>query len=127
MDNIELKTPGGYTVTIKPELSYGQFIQLQHIFADTMKYNPETKLPVNSELEGKALLESQAKAMEFLVVKILDPQGNEVTNIAGALESLTQSDGQMISDKVNEIWGKAQLPKKRGFNNCRNFQGLLHG
>ena len=114
MDNFEIKTPGGYTVTIKPELSYGQFIQLQHIFADTMKYNAETKLPVSSDLEGKALLESQAKAMEFLVVKILDPQGNEVTNIAGALGDMSQSDGQLISDKVNEIWGKAQLPKKKG-------------
>lgn len=114
MDNIELKTPGGYTVTIKPELTYGQFLQLQHIFAATMKYDPSTRQPVDSALEGKALLETQAKTMEFLVVKILDPQGNEVTNIAGALESMPQRDGQMIADKADEILSKAQLPKKGG-------------
>lgn len=114
MDNIELKTPGGYTVTIKPELTYGQFLQLQHIFAASMKFNPETKQPVNSELEGKALLESQAKTMEFLVIKILDPQNNEVTNIAAALEGMPQNDGQMVANKVNEISGKAQIPKKGG-------------
>lgn len=114
MDNIELKTPGGYTVTIKPELTYGQYIQLQRIFAADMKFNPETKLPVSSDLEGISLLDSQAKAMEFLVVKIVDPQGNEVTNIPGALENMSQSDGQIIADKVNEIYGKVLLPKKKG-------------
>lgn len=114
MEDIKLTTPSGYTVTIKPELTYGQFIQLQHIFAAGMKFDPETKEAVNSELEGKALLESQAKTMEFLVIKILDPQGNEVTNIAGALENMPQRDGQMVANKVNEISGKAQLPQKKG-------------
>lgn len=113
MEDIILKTPGGWTVTIKPELTYGEFIQLQQMLAAGMKINPETK-EITSELEGKSLLEGQRKTMEFLITKITDPQGGEITNIMGAIEGMPMRDGQAIADKVNEISGKAQLPKKGG-------------
>lgn len=120
MDNIELKTPGGYTVTIKPELSYGQFLELEEMWAsgveaDTENIDPVTKEPkVRVKLDGKSLITGKRKAMEFLVIKIVDPQGNEVTNISGLLNEMPQSDGRAIADKIDEITAKAQLSKKKG-------------
>lgn len=120
MDNIELKTPGGYIVTIKPELTYGQYLELQEMWAsgvkaDTENIDPVTKQPkVIMELDGKAILAGRRKAREFLVIKIVDPQGNEVTNIVGALSDMPQSDGLAIAAKVEEITAKAQLSKKGG-------------
>lgn len=113
MENIELKTSTGYIVHIKPELTYGQFIQIQKLIASQMKVDPDTN-KITSEYEGAVLFEANRKTMEFLVVKVIDPQGVEMTNVMDAIDNMPLTDGMMLSEKVNEISAKASLPKKRG-------------
>jgi len=113
MEQIELKTPGGYTVYIKPVLTYGQFIQLQKLIASQMKIDPSTN-KVISEYEGAILFEANRKTMEFLVAKVIDPQGAEVTNVMEAIDNMPMEDGVAVSQKVNEISAQAQTPKKKG-------------
>lgn len=114
MENLELKTPSGYTITIKSDLTYGQFNELTQMIAGEMKFDVQTKQLISSEVEGKIVFAAQEKAKEMLIVKIVDPQGNEVTNKIEAINEMPREDGEMITKEVNRIREKSQLPKKGG-------------
>jgi len=113
MENIEFKTPSGWAVHIRTDLTYGQFIQIQKLIASQMKIDPITN-KITSEYEGGMLFEANRKTMEFLVVKVMDPQGIEQTNIMDAIDNMPRADGMALQEKVNEISNKASLPKKKG-------------
>lgn len=113
MENIEFKTPNGWTIQIRPDLTYGQFIQIQKLIASQMKVDPVTN-KITSEYEGGMLFEANRKTMEFLVIKVIDPQGIEQTNVMEAIDNMPRPDGMALQEKVNEINAKAQLPKKKG-------------
>jgi len=113
MEYIELKTPGGYKVYLKPKLSWGEFQDLQEYVAAQIKIDPSTQQAKN-DITGDVLYVGSRKAMEMLVVKILLPDGTEATDIAKTLHEMDIPDGQCIKDKIDELTKDLKIDKKRG-------------
>lgn len=114
--NIEFKTPNGYIVTLKPEVNYGQSLQIRQLFASQMSVDPKTKeVKGGDAIQGSVAMEVLRKNMEFLIVKIVNPEGVEMTNKLEAIDNMPRSDGIALENKVNELTKNVQIEEgKRG-------------
>lgn len=112
MDNIVIDTPAGYKVTLKPELTYGEFVEIQKILTASMKFD-FAKNQVR-DIDASVLNESNKKAMDFLIVEVVMPDGQKSNNKLGAIYDMPMADGQMIAEQVNNITNTAQVEPKKG-------------
>ncbi len=101
MEPIQLKTPSGYTVFLRPFLTFGQRRELEKVWASKLKVDADAK---RTEFDASAIYEAEDLAVSFLVEKILDKDGNE---LAGkpleTILSWPDEDGRCVYDKINEI------------------------
>ena len=102
MDNIIFKTPSGYTVHLKPFLTFGDKRSLERVFAEGMSIDPTKG---TSQASGKAIYEAQDKAVELMVIKIVTAEGKEFAgdSVLEVINSMRDDDGRAIYDKVNEL------------------------
>lgn len=105
MEPIELKTPSGYKVYLKPELTYGQYVTFQKIIASDMTVNPTTG--ASQDIKGSAVFEATDKVLEFLLVKILSSKGEELPAVAQTINDMPAKDGILVFKKINEITAEA--------------------
>ncbi len=114
--NIEFKTPNGYIVTLKPEVNYGESVQITKLLASQMSVDPKTKVVKGGEMiQGSLAMEVIRKYMDFLVIKIISPEGVEMTNKMEAIDNMPKSDGIALEKKVNELTKDVQVEEgKRG-------------
>lgn len=105
MEPIELTTPHGYKVYLKPELTYGEYSTFQKMLAQDMTLDPLTGK--SQEIKGSAVFDATEKVLEFLIVKILDPKGEEVAPNKASVDAMPAKDGMAVFAKVNEITAEA--------------------
>src|SRR3990172_1184628 len=106
----DIKTASGYLVTIREELNYGQFLELQKTYASLAKIDIDTQKI--TEINPVGAIDSQSKAIELVVVKIIDPSGKELTDLVQAVTEMPIQDGKQISEACNKIANEASIPKK---------------
>jgi hypothetical protein len=101
MENITYTTPSGYTVHLKPFLTFGDKRALERVFAEGMSVDATNG---TSQASGKAIYEAQDKAVELMVVKI-EMEGKTIDGdqILPAIYAMQDPDGRAIYDKVNEL------------------------
>jgi hypothetical protein len=110
MENITFTTPSGYTVHLKPFLTFGDKRSLERVFAEGMSVDATNG---TSQASGKAIYEAQDKAVELMVVKIeMDGKTIEGDQILPAIYAMRDPDGRSIYDKVNEL--STPQEEKRG-------------
>ena len=101
MDNITFQTPGGYTVHLKPFLTFGDKRSLERVFAEGMSIDPTKG---TTQASGTAIYAAQDKAVELMVMNIeQDGKFIEGDEILPAIYAMPDDDGRAIYDKVNEL------------------------
>jgi hypothetical protein len=107
-----IKTPSGYAVTLKDQLTYGQFVEIQSIVTGSMKYSiAESKM---RDVDSSVLMKANQKTLEFMVVEVELPDGTKSNNPIQAIMDMPVKDGQMVQDKVSELTQEASVSKKKG-------------
>jgi len=115
METIEFKTPSGYIATIKSEISYGEFIDLQKAITKSVSVNiDDIKNPKLGAVDASIVYERNAKALEIMVKKLVYPNGEESTNIPQTIYEMPRRDGDSLMAKINEITSENTVDEKKG-------------
>lgn len=109
---MDLKTPSGYAVSLKQELTYGEFIEIQNILTSSMEL--DIKSGEVKKIDASVISRSNSKAIEFVVQSVTMPDGKKATNIVGAIMGMPMRDGQLVAAEVNKIANVAQVDQKKG-------------
>lgn len=112
MEPIELTTPSGYQVFVKPDLTYGQYLELQELVTSNVSVDLEKS--ALEKVSGSFLIKASRKVLEYVVVKVLDPKGVEVSNPIETVLNLPRTDGDVISEKINSITASVFNTQKKG-------------
>lgn len=113
-DLIEFKTPNGYVFMLKPELTYGEFLEVQKVITANIDYDMTTQTA--KSFKATALFEAQTKTLQYIVKSAKTPEGKDITNIVKAVHDLPRTDGQALTDKINELTQENQIEEKKGGN-----------
>lgn len=100
MNTVEIKTPSGYTVTLKPFLTYAQYLEVQAIISAKMSIDAAGQI---QGMSGASLIDANRKTLEFLLVKVVMPDGTESNNPIGAVDEMPVDDGLAVAEKINEL------------------------
>jgi len=97
-------TPSGYTVYLKPYLTFRQKRELDRFLASKMMVDPinQTK---KTEIPASIYYDTQDLLLKFLIEKVTDTQNVTYTGDA-AIErilSMKEEDGKMVFDKIDEL------------------------
>lgn len=111
MENVEITTPSGYKVTLKSNLNYGEYTQIQEMMQAKATFDPINKTGV---VPGSVVGEANRKALEFLLVKVISPDGIEATSPVEAINNMPARDGIIIRDKIDELTSDDGVSKKKG-------------
>jgi hypothetical protein len=102
MAHIDITTTNGYTATIKPFLTYGQFLDIQKVISSNVKLDPKTQEV--SEISGEILMAVTEKTINYLLISLKDADGIDLNN---NIKELPVEDGAQIMAKINEVSSKA--------------------
>lgn len=109
MQDKEIKTAGGYTITMAPYLTYDQFMDIEDtwtgdIAIDLTKKGDDGKpiVPEMTKISSRLLRAANKKAIGFLVKKIIDPEGNEVKRKEDELP-IHPADAKEITDIIDKV------------------------
>jgi len=96
---VEVVTPSGYKVYLKPYVNYGQKREIRKVLLKGYDTN-------NGRYDSSVLYEAQELAFKLLVDKVIDPEGKEYLGLdtfkfVQGLEN--EADGDAIYEKVEEI------------------------
>lgn len=108
---IEVKTSQNYTVYLSSEFTIYQYRQVQRVITSSVRVDPISGKP--QEFTGDIMQMASDKALELLVVKVTDPQGNTVPNPIEVIHNFNIEDGLKVYDKVDEITQQALPTKKK--------------
>lgn len=111
MENIELTTPSGYKVTLKPNLNYGEYTQIQEMMQAKATFDPINK---TGTVPGSVVGEANRKALEFLLIKVINPDGTEASSPVDAINNMPARDGILVRDKIDELTSDDGVSKKKG-------------
>ena len=106
MEAKTFKTPSGYTVAIRPHLTYGQSLAIQETYAGNADIATGQGLTLGN------MHAANKKAMEFLVESVTDPQGNPCPNVVEAIYDMPQIDGEAVREQIDAVTSQAATPKK---------------
>lgn len=113
MDKLEeFKTTSGYTAHLKTELSYGEFIEIQKVLIGSMKFDIEKRKV--EDFSPSAIFDSNKKAVEFIVKKLVLPDGKESNNIVQSIYEMPRGDGIQLTARINEITSDNSIDEKKG-------------
>jgi hypothetical protein len=107
-----IKTPSGYSVTLKDQLSYGEFVEIQEIVTGSMKYSIDEKKM--RDVESSVLMKANRRTLEFMVKEVGLLDGSKSNNPIQAVFEMPVKDGQVVQDKVSELTQEASVTKKKG-------------
>jgi hypothetical protein len=111
VDLIEFKTPSGYVFYLKPEMTYGEFLEVQKVVTAKMEFDMTTQEAKN--FQASALFDAQEKTLSYLVKRAITPEGKEITNLTQAIKDLPRSDGEALMIKINEITQDNAVDEKK--------------
>lgn len=112
IEPVEITTPSGYHVFLKPFLPYGAYLTVQKTIMAGIEIDAQTQQIV--KLDAGLMLEGNEKALELLLVKVVDPQGAVAASpLQTVLEEFPPGDGQYVMDEVDRIT-QAATPAKKG-------------
>ncbi len=97
MENKTFTTPGGYLVTIKTDLTYGQYEEVQAMMSSNIKIDPTTGKP--RDVDFSVLGKANEKALEYLLVSI----EKDGVKFEGKIQELGSKDGRAIMAQVDAI------------------------
>ncbi len=114
MENKIIITKNGYKVTLRPFLTYDQFIELQKIWSKDVYFDPndkdkngEQKEPIMGKIPMNLLYEANKMTVGFLVVRIEDANGSEVVREDVNSLPIPPVDGQKVVDEIKKISDEA--------------------
>jgi hypothetical protein len=110
-ERIIVETPNHYKAYIKPKLTYGEVKQIKRSSMSSVQYDPKTQ--GIASIDTSKLLDVQDVAMKLFLVKLLDPQGNELPDPVSKLDGLDAEDGEAIEEKISELTKELELTKKK--------------
>lgn len=90
-------TPSGFYVTLKNDLTYGEYEDLQGLMAQNITLDPTTGKP--TAIDFSAVKKANQRAIELIVVEI--KKDEQVVNIS--VRDLPVRDGVMIQREVDKI------------------------
>lgn len=108
---IDITTPSGYKVQLKEDITFGQFLELQKVVSGNMHIDAETQKV--SGIDAQSTAAYMRKRMEYMIVKIVMPNGDIVENIMGCVEEMPRKDGLFIQEKISELSDEANPAKKK--------------
>lgn len=108
METINVTTPSGYVATIRQSLTFDQYERIQSIITSGIEMDAKTK---KAKVDGEAVYQANRKAMELLVVKLVDKDGKELPAIE-TISNMDVEDGAVIKDVIMDIRAKAEPSKK---------------
>ena len=97
MDTKTITTPNNYLVTIKSDLTYGEYEDIQAIIGESIEINPDSGKP--KTIDFKLLRTMNQKALDILLVKI-EKDGQLFT---GKFTDLPSKDGKVIMKEIDCI------------------------
>lgn len=113
MDLVELFTPSGYKVYLKPYMNFGQKRQLQRMFVSKVHVDRDTK---QADLDGTSVFDAEDEAVKIMVEKVIDRNGREYANkdeILSLILSWQDDDAQPVYDKIEELTKSKQITEKK--------------
>jgi hypothetical protein len=113
MENKTITTTSEYSVTLRPFLTYDQYIEIQKLWmrdvlidTDRKDEKGTPKAPSMGKIPATVMYEANKLAVSFLIVKILDPNGAEVTRQDNELP-IPPADGAEVMEEVTRISNEA--------------------
>lgn len=100
-------TPSGYSVTIKRELNYGEYLEIQRVYGQYVSSDT-----LELKMAGTASLDAINKAVEVLVVSV-EKDSIRSENIMQAINGMSVSDALPVVNRVAEILNQALNPEKK--------------
>ncbi|MDQ3098892.1 MAG: hypothetical protein M3Q44_04040 [bacterium] len=113
MELVELITPSGYKVYLKPYMNFGQKRDLQRMFVSRVRVDKEMQ---KADLDGSSVFDAEDAAVKIMVEKVVDQEGREYTNkdeLLSLILSWQDSDAQPIYDKIEELTKAKQDSEKK--------------
>jgi hypothetical protein len=112
MELIELITPSGHKVYLKPYLNTLERREVAKVYGDYIIVDPETKQQTANSIV-RSTLASEECALKALVQRVVDATGKEYKgieayNVIMAWE--TPADGDAVFAKINTLTTSNQLP-----------------
>lgn len=102
-----IKTTNKYEAHLKTSLTYGESKQIQAPILNATSFSPTSGQA--SEISGAVIYETNKVAVNIVLKKLIDPQGQELSASIESLDNLPQEDGEEIFTAINEITS----PKKK--------------
>lgn len=114
METVEITTPSGHKVYLRPYLTYTDKRELRKIFGQYMTFDMKTKQE-NNQLNGRAKLEAEEYAVKAMVQRVVEVSGKEYTGVDAYNAIMAwqdEKDGDAIFAKMDELTtGKALPPE----------------
>lgn len=109
MEDKIVKTANGYTVIIRPFISYPKFIEFQKLYTDgvTIDPNDENKKPEMKPLSVNTTYEVEEKINRYLVKSVADTDGKELDLTEDYLP-IPPKDYEEVKKVLDEISKEAQ-------------------
>jgi len=107
----EIITPNGYKALIKEFITFGEYNKIQSSITSGINFN--LKQQEAEAISGDILMNAQKVSLKICLLKLFNPEGNELQSPEEAINDLPVSDGQAIMDAINEVTNEARLPKKK--------------
>lgn len=102
-----ITTPSGYKFTIKTQLNYGEYLEIQRVYGQYVSTDT-----LELKMVGTASLDAINKAVEVLVVSI-EKDSVRVENTMQTINEMSVSDALPIVNRVAEILNQALNPEKK--------------
>ncbi|HEX2910387.1 MAG TPA: hypothetical protein VH186_06230 [Chloroflexia bacterium] len=109
-DTIELITSEGHKVYIKQNLTRKEVKTVLQIANSAIVFDVTTQRVINPTIAD--LQQATRKVLEYLIVKIMLPDGTEAKDISAVLDELTYEDEMVLLRKADEITKNLTLSKK---------------
>lgn len=112
MEDKTITTTNGYVVTIRPFLTYDQYIEIKRIFTSNITFNLKNTdekgnpRPLSENIPASIMYDANKLAVSFLIVKILNPKGEEVKRDANSLP-IPPIDGTEVMEEIMRISDEA--------------------
>lgn len=111
METVELVTPSGHKVYLRPYLTYTDKRELRKIYAQYMSVDVQTQ-KTDTTINGRAMFEAEEYALRAVIIRLVDNAGS-VYEGGAAYDAVmawqNEADGDAVIAKVNELTKQREL------------------
>jgi hypothetical protein len=103
----------GAVVTLYQSLTFGDVRKIKRAALTGMKLklDAQTNQTEVQEMDGSLVADMEELTMKCLIQKITTKEGTLVEDITGFIDNLTENDGNILFEKVNERSASSSLNK----------------